>query len=379
MVLFMAQVWRAAPCSAQRPSLPDRSVSWNRHGLRSSRRRFAAMRGVVAAGLAVGAGGRARGHGGGGLGALAARGAVGRPRRRPRPAAGGRSRRPCWRCTRRPRRPVPGLPWTVLAAIGTVESDNGQSTLPGVHSGANAAGAEGPMQFEPATFAAYDEPVPPGGADPPSPYDPTDAVYAAARLLCANGAAGRGRPARRRLRLQPLGGLRGAGAGAGAVLRRRRPAADAGRRSGAGAVAGGLGPRADRHALRLGRRDARAWASTARGWSRRPTGWPASRSPGWPRTSTTPRPSWRRAQPLAPGDLVFFGGGPGAIDHVGLYAGVVGGDDVMVDAPHTGADVRAEAFPATVGRAVRRPALRGGDPAVTRRWATGPGPRARPR
>ena len=52
----------------------------------------------------------------------------------------------------------------------------------------NSAGAEGPMQFEPATFAAYDTPVPPGGADPPSPYDPTDAVYAAARLLCANGA-----------------------------------------------------------------------------------------------------------------------------------------------------------------------------------------------
>ncbi len=37
----------------------------------------------------------------------------------------------------------PGLAWTILAAIGTVESDNGQSTLPGVDSGANAAGAEG--------------------------------------------------------------------------------------------------------------------------------------------------------------------------------------------------------------------------------------------
>lgn len=82
----------------------------------------------------------------------------------------------------------PGLPWTVLAAIGTVESSNGTSTAPGVQSGANYAGAEGPMQFLPATFAEYDEPVPPGGADPPSPYDPTDAVYAAARDLCANGA-----------------------------------------------------------------------------------------------------------------------------------------------------------------------------------------------
>jgi membrane-bound lytic murein transglycosylase B len=83
----------------------------------------------------------------------------------------------------------PGLPWTVLAAIGTVESSNGTSQLPGVHSGANYAGAEGPMQFEPSTFAEYDRPVPTGGADPPSPYDPTDAVFAAARLLCANGAA----------------------------------------------------------------------------------------------------------------------------------------------------------------------------------------------
>jgi hypothetical protein len=84
----------------------------------------------------------------------------------------------------------PGLSWSVLAAIGTIESDNGQSTAPGVASSANAFGAEGPMQFEPATFAEYDEPVPPGGADPPSPYDEVDAVYAAARMLCANGAAG---------------------------------------------------------------------------------------------------------------------------------------------------------------------------------------------
>jgi len=84
----------------------------------------------------------------------------------------------------------PGLPWTVLAAIGTIESDNGRSTAPGVHTGSNSAGAQGPMQFEPATFAAYAQPVPPGGADPPSPYGPADAIYAAARYLCAGGAAG---------------------------------------------------------------------------------------------------------------------------------------------------------------------------------------------
>ncbi|MGH3157331.1 MAG: NlpC/P60 family protein, partial [Streptosporangiaceae bacterium] len=82
----------------------------------------------------------------------------------------------------------PGLPWSVLAGIGTVESDNGQSPAPGVHSGANSAGAEGPMQFEPATFAEYAVKADP--SQPLSPYDPADAIYTAAAMLCANGARG---------------------------------------------------------------------------------------------------------------------------------------------------------------------------------------------
>jgi hypothetical protein len=80
----------------------------------------------------------------------------------------------------------PGLRWTVLAGIGTVESGNGQSAAAGVRSGANFAGAEGPMQFEPTTFSSVAV-VGPGGADPPSPYDPVDAVYSAAHLLCTDG------------------------------------------------------------------------------------------------------------------------------------------------------------------------------------------------
>jgi hypothetical protein len=44
------------------------------------------------------------------------------------------------------------------------------------------------MQFEPVTFDEYSQSVPPGEVDPPSPYDRADAVYAAARDLCANGA-----------------------------------------------------------------------------------------------------------------------------------------------------------------------------------------------
>jgi cell wall-associated NlpC family hydrolase len=80
----------------------------------------------------------------------------------------------------------PGLPWSVLAGIGTVESNNGQSDAAGVHSGENFAGAEGPMQLEPATFAQYAA----GPDQPPSPYNPADAIYTAAAMLCASGARG---------------------------------------------------------------------------------------------------------------------------------------------------------------------------------------------
>lgn len=85
-------------------------------------------------------------------------------------------------------RTCPGLPWSVLAAIGTLESDNGLSNAPGVWSGSNFKGAQGPMQFEPATFQEYAT-VGPGGEIPPSPYNPPDAVFSAARMLCANGAS----------------------------------------------------------------------------------------------------------------------------------------------------------------------------------------------
>jgi hypothetical protein len=41
----------------------------------------------------------------------------------------------------------PGLDWTILAAIGKVETNHGRSTLPGTRTGENSAGAVGPMQF----------------------------------------------------------------------------------------------------------------------------------------------------------------------------------------------------------------------------------------
>jgi cell wall-associated NlpC family hydrolase len=42
---------------------------------------------------------------------------------------------------------------------------------------------------------------------------------------------------------------------------------------------------------------------------------------------------------LEPGDLVFFGSGPGGVEHVGLYVGA----GEMVDAPYTGTVVRVDA------------------------------------
>jgi cell wall-associated NlpC family hydrolase len=85
----------------------------------------------------------------------------------------------------------PGLDWTVLAAIGKIESDHGRSALPGVHSGQNQAGAGGPLQLLQPTWTGIlaHHHIPPGGASPPSRYNPHDAIYAAAYYLCDNNAA----------------------------------------------------------------------------------------------------------------------------------------------------------------------------------------------
>lgn len=78
------------------------------------------------------------------------------------------------------------LPWSVLAGIGKVESDHGRSHARGVHAGANRAGARGPMQFLPGTFARYAVDGDHDGRA--TPYDPSDAIPTAARMLCAEGA-----------------------------------------------------------------------------------------------------------------------------------------------------------------------------------------------
>jgi hypothetical protein len=75
----------------------------------------------------------------------------------------------------------PGLPSSVLVAISHLESSLGLQPW------VSSAGAVGPMQFLPSTWAAY-------GADGDGDgrhdvMNPIDAVHGAARLLCANGGA----------------------------------------------------------------------------------------------------------------------------------------------------------------------------------------------
>jgi hypothetical protein len=73
------------------------------------------------------------------------------------------------------------IPARVLLAQQSVESSYNPTAI-------SPAGAEGIAQFEPTTFPSYATPVPPGGANPPTPFDPVDAAYAEARFLCAHGA-----------------------------------------------------------------------------------------------------------------------------------------------------------------------------------------------
>ena len=91
-----------------------------------------------------------------------------------------------------------GVPWTILAGIGTVESDNGQTTLPGVHSGSNGFGAAGPMQIgiggaagnvwggapvHPASEVVNGVATDEDGGPDASVYDPADAIAGAAKYL----------------------------------------------------------------------------------------------------------------------------------------------------------------------------------------------------
>ncbi len=72
-----------------------------------------------------------------------------------------------------------GVPWQVLAAINEIETDYGRDLS------VSSAGAEGWMQFLPSEWAQYG--VDANGDGYKDPYNPADAVFAAARYLRAAG------------------------------------------------------------------------------------------------------------------------------------------------------------------------------------------------
>ena len=74
-----------------------------------------------------------------------------------------------------------GVPWQILAAINEIETNYGSDLS------VSSAGAVGWMQFMPSTWLQYGvDALNAGNADP---YNPVDAVFAAARYLRAAGAA----------------------------------------------------------------------------------------------------------------------------------------------------------------------------------------------
>lgn len=93
-----------------------------------------------------------------------------------------------------------GIPWTLLAGIGSIETNHGRLDAPGVTSGTNDAAfpsgqgcCAGPMQFlitgpNGGTWGAYG--VDGDGDGDKDVYDPRDAIPGAARYLKASGAPG---------------------------------------------------------------------------------------------------------------------------------------------------------------------------------------------
>lgn len=73
-----------------------------------------------------------------------------------------------------------GLDWSILAAIHKVETGFGTVSV------TSSKGAQGPMQFLPATFAFYGVDGDDNGIQEINDVD--DAIFSAANLLCANGA-----------------------------------------------------------------------------------------------------------------------------------------------------------------------------------------------
>jgi cell wall-associated NlpC family hydrolase len=229
-----------------------------------------------------------------------------------------------------------GMPWELLAAVGKVESDHGRDPASRTP---NKAGAVGPMQFLPATFAAYSWA---SGSPDPSIDDPRDAIYAAAALLVDNDVRDNPR--------QALYAYNHSDGYVNEVLARAAAyqAADASPADSsalaAGAPTAAAGNAVDYAYSQLG--TPYLWGGDG------PSGFDcsglvqtayASAGIQLPRTAQAQYdagPPVPLGEPLQPGDLIFFGADAAHVDHVGIL--INAGE--MIDAPHTGALVRIEPY-----------------------------------
>ena len=178
--------------------------------------------------------------------------------------------------------------------------------------------------------------------NPPSPYDATDAVYAAAKMLCANGAANGAN----------LNGAVYAYNHSDTYVSEVLDLANSYGQTQAQTVASGTagGIAVDWALAQVG--TPYIWGGETPGVGFDCSGLvqAAYKVAGitLPRVAQDQYNATMKLgpdDPLEPGDLVFFGASTTDITHVGIYVG----NGQMVDAPHTGADVRVESFPTTVG------------------------------
>jgi peptidoglycan DL-endopeptidase CwlO len=246
----------------------------------------------------------------------------------------------------------PGLPWPVLAGIGKIESDHGRSRAPGVRSGSNPAGAEGPMQFLPATFAEH---AVDGDHDGKTNiYDPADAIFTAAAMLCADGAAA-GTPGGLNQAIYAYNHSRAYVAGVFAwAARYATPAMTSG-----SAVPARIAARAIGFALaQLGK--PYVWGATGPdAYDCSGLVYAAYASAGIHIARTTF--GWRQDGPqvpltqLQPGDLLFSAGSDGTPHNPGHVVMYLGAGQV-VQAPQTGQDVQVDPLDLSGVVAATRPA-----------------------
>jgi len=260
-----------------------------------------------------------------------------------------------------------GIPWTVLAGIGTAESGNGQSNLPGVHSGTNAFGAAGPMQFG-VGGAAGDTwggaPVHPAsqhtggyGIDGDHDgvvdvYDPGDAIPSAAGFLQAHGAPGNMQAALFAYNhssayvTQVLDwAARYAAGGAQAISAASSPLCQ---QAALGPLPAGTAGKVIAYAeAQIGK--PYLWGATGPGafdcsgltmmaYRAAGTGIPRTSQQQWAFGKQIP------ASQARPGDLVFFAGSDGTMSAPGHVGIVIAGHDMMIDAPQTGQTVTRQSF-----------------------------------